>query len=120
MDKFQITTRQEDDIVIMYVKEFIDAHTALKFESSIDELIKQKKYKIILNFKDLNYISSAGLGVLMGFIEEVRDNGGDFKLVGLTQKVHKIFNLLGFTSLYDIFDSEEEAIQKFKKDSNKN
>jgi anti-sigma B factor antagonist len=66
---------------------------------------------------DLDYISSAGLGVFMGFIEEVREKGGDIKLSNLSQKVYKVFDLLGFPALFEICASEEEAKANFNKTS---
>ena len=66
-----------------------------------------------MDFKDLAYISSAGLGVFMAFIEKIRDGKGDIKLAGMTDKVYNIFDLLGFPLLYEIFSSEEEAVNKF-------
>jgi anti-sigma B factor antagonist len=49
----------------------------------------------------------------MGFIEEIRDNKGDIKLSNLTEKVYKVFDLLGFPALYQIFKEENEAANKY-------
>ena len=49
----------------------------------------------------------------LGFIEEIREKGGDIKLSNLKQKVFKVFDLLGFPALYEIYDEEDEAINKF-------
>ena len=68
-----------------------------------------------MNFKDLSYISSAGLGVFMAFIEKVRENEGDIKLSTMSDKVFNIFDLLGFPLLYEIFNTEDQAIKKFEK-----
>lgn len=67
----------------------------------------------MVNFKELTYISSAGLGVFMGFIEEVRDNKGDIKLTNMTPKIFRVFDLLGFPTLYEIRDDEQHALQSF-------
>jgi anti-sigma B factor antagonist len=64
---------------------------------------------------ELNYISSAGLGVFMGFIEEIREKNGDIKLSNMTDKVYKVFDLLGFPALYQIFKEEAEAEQEYSK-----
>ena len=83
-------------------------------ENALQELIDEKRYKIIVNFKELNYISSAGLGVFMGFIEDVRENQGDIKLTNMTPKIYRVFDLLGFPTLYEIFDDEQEAVIKYQ------
>jgi anti-sigma B factor antagonist len=50
----------------------------------------------------------------MAYIEEVREEGGDIKIAALQPKVFNVFDLLGFPMLFDIVETEEEAIRKFK------
>jgi anti-sigma B factor antagonist len=106
MENFEVVREDKSEISILRIKGFLDAHTAPKFEQSI---------QIIVSMTELNYISSAGLGVFMGFIEEIRENGGDIKLCCMSPKVFKVFDLLGFPALYEIYDKDDEAIQKFNK-----
>ncbi|MHB2150774.1 STAS domain-containing protein [Calditrichota bacterium LG25] len=113
MKGFQVTRTDKNDISVLYVAGFLDAHTVPQFESALNQLIEEKRYKIVVNFKDLDYISSAGLGVFMGFIEEVRSNQGDIKLCNLSERVYKVFDLLGFPALFEIFDDEAQAIKSF-------
>lgn len=115
MSGFKVTRVDKDDVTVLYLSGFLDAHTVPDFEKALQEAINEKRYKIIVNFKDLNYISSAGLGVFMGFIEEVRANDGDIKLSNLSPRVFKVFDLLGFPALFEIFDDEEQAMEKFLK-----
>jgi anti-sigma B factor antagonist len=116
MTDFKIVQCEKNGINIIELKGFLDAHTAPELEDAFQKLIKNKKYKIIVNFRDLSYISSAGLGVFMAFIEEVRKNEGDIKLTNMTPKVFNVFDLLGFPILYEIYGNEEDAIAKFLKD----
>lgn len=112
-----ISLNKEDknDITVIHIGGYLDAHTASKFEAAIQESTKSGKYKLILNFKELEYISSAGLGVIMGNIEEIRDHDGDIKMSDMTKKIFRVFDLVGFPSLYDIFDSQGEAESAFEK-----
>ncbi|MCH8980926.1 STAS domain-containing protein [candidate division KSB1 bacterium] len=100
---------------ILYLKGYLDAHTAPDLETEFQKLVDAKKYNIIVNFQDLSYISSAGLGVFMGFIEDIRKNGGDIKLSDMKPKIYRVFDLLGFPTLYDILDEEARALEKFGK-----
>ena len=111
--KFALTTKYSENISIIYLNGFLDAHTAPELEKAISELIESEKYNIIVNFNELEYISSAGLGVFMAFIEEVREKGGDIKLSNMQQRVFSVFDLLGFPLLFDITETEEQAISKF-------
>ncbi len=113
MKDFQVNRVDKGEVSILYLAGFLDAHTVPQFEKALEALIKEKRYKIVVNFKDLDYISSAGLGVFMGFIEEVRSNKGDIKLCNLSPRVFKVFDLLGFPALFEIYEDEEQAIGKF-------
>ncbi len=113
MAEFNTTLNEQGDISIIKLKGYLDAHTAPVLENKFNELINSNKYKIVVDFRDLAYISSAGLGVFMAYIEKVRENKGDIKLAAMSDKVYNIFDLLGFPLLYEIFKTEEEAIKKF-------
>jgi anti-sigma B factor antagonist len=113
MAEFNATIINKGEVSIINLAGFLDAHTAPALENKFTELIDQSKFKIVVNFKDLVYISSAGLGVFMAYIEKVRNNDGDIKLTSMSDKVFNIFDLLGFPLLYEIFDSEDEAINKY-------
>jgi anti-sigma B factor antagonist len=117
MNEFEVLVRDRDPVSILEIKGYLDAHTAPELEQAFQDSIDRKSYNLVVNFKDLSYISSAGLGVLMQFIEEVRDNKGDIKLTNMTPRVYNVFDLLGFPMLYEIFTDEEEAIEKFNNKS---
>ncbi len=113
MAEFSTSVKDQGDVSLVYLNGYLDAHTASVLENDFSELINQSKYKIVVNFKDLIYISSAGLGVFMAFIEKIRENNGDIKLTSMTDKVYNIFDLLGFPLLYEIYKEEDEAVKKF-------
>jgi len=113
MADFSTSIKERGDVSIINLKGFLDAHTAPALENNFTQLINSSKYKIVVNFEELAYISSAGLGVFMAYIESIRDNRGDIKLTNMSDKVFNIFDLLGFPLLYEIYKNEEEAIKKF-------
>jgi anti-sigma B factor antagonist len=113
MSGFEISQAEKDNVTVLYLKGFLDAHTAPQFEKALQQLIKNDKVKIIVNMDQLDYISSAGLGVIMGFIEEIREKNGDIKMSNLSTKVYRVFDLLGFPALYEIYENEDEAHSKF-------
>ena len=112
-DPFTIEKSAEAEISILSLKGYLDAHTAPAFERAIEQEIEAGRFKIIVECEQLTYISSAGLGVFMGFVEEVRENDGDLKICGLTPKVLQVFEMLGFQELYHILDGRQAALQKF-------
>ncbi len=114
MADFKIAQREHDSIQVLELKGYLDAHTAPKLEEAFQNLLKSERYNIVVNCRDLSYISSAGLGVFMAYIEDVRKHRGDIKLSNMTPKVFNVFDLLGFPLLYDILKDEQEAVQRFR------
>jgi len=112
---FNLNTVFEDGFSIISLEGYLDAHTAPKFEDAIQSEIDAGHFRIIVNCEKLNYISSAGLGVFMGFIEELRENGGDLKICGLIPKVKQIFDMLAFHEIYDICDDIPQAKELYSR-----
>ena len=113
MSDFKVQIRKINKASVIDLQGYLDAHTAAVLENHLMELINLGDVQIVVNFRDLQYISSAGLGVFMAYIEDVRDKNGDIKLCAMSPKVYNVFDLLGFPVLYDITESEQEALDKF-------
>ncbi len=114
MSELQVETRQVEEITLIYPRGYINAHTVRLFEGEIQKALDRKRYRIVVSGAGLTYIASAGLGALMGVIEEVRSGGGDIRLAELNETVRNIFDILGFNYLYRIFPSEVEAVLSFR------
>ena len=114
MADFNVSVRGDGSVSVVNLKGYLDAHTAPELESTFNKLIDGKIYRVVVNFSDLNYISSAGLGVFMAYVETMRENKGDIKFSNMTDNVYNIFDLLGFPMLYEFFKEETEAVAKFK------
>jgi anti-sigma B factor antagonist len=113
MSDFKIAQREKDAVNVLELKGYLDAHTAPKLEEAFQTLLRDERFRIVVNCKDLSYISSAGLGVFMAYIEDVRKNKGDIKLSNMSPKVYNVFDLLGFPLLYEIVKDEQDAINRF-------
>ena len=114
MSELSVSSREREGVVLLYPSGFINAHTVRIFEEALQRAIGSGCYQIVLSGQGLRYVASAGLGALMGVIEEVRGNGGDIRIAELNETVRNIFEMLGFNHLYRIFPSEQEAVQSFK------
>ena len=114
MSNFSVGFRSNGEIQVLSLKGELDAHTASELEAAIQKCQEDQRYQIIVNGSNLQYISSAGLGVFMAYIEELREQGGDIKIAALQPKVYNVFDLLGFPMLFDIVETEEEALALFE------
>jgi len=114
MSNFSVGFRSSSGVQVLDLQGELDAHTASELEAAIQKCQADQQYRILINGENLQYISSAGLGVFMAYIEEVREEGGDIKIAALQPKVYNVFDLLGFPMLFDITESEEAALAKFE------
>ena len=114
MAKFDVNITEEQEAVVLALVGYLDAHTAPEFEKNLQRVIQQNHYRIVVDLEQLRYISSAGLGVFMGFIEEIRENQGDIRFCNTDPKVYKIFELLGFPALFRFFSTREQALASFQ------
>jgi anti-sigma B factor antagonist len=114
MKHFYIRSKVDDKIAVLYPKGHLDAHNVERFEKEILKLVENKIVKIIVNCKDLNYISSAGMGIIMGYLDDVREQKGDIKLCSVNDRVYEIFDLVGFTDIYDFVEDEKVAVNRFQ------
>ena len=115
MSNFSVAFRECEGTTILDLHGELDAHTAPDLELAILQCKDSGQQNIVINGADLAYISSAGLGVFMAFIEEVRSASGDIKFVALQPKVFNVFDLLGFPLIFHIRESEEEALDLFNR-----
>ena len=76
--------------------------------------MKQGRFFLIVDLGNVDYISSAGWGIFISEIKSIRENSGDLKLVRMVPDVYEIFELLEFHHILDVYDTVDEAINKFE------
>lgn len=97
---------------IYELKGYIDAHTVLEFEKAIQQAIDGGTKRIVLDIGGLSYISSAGIGAMMGIARKLTQIQGDMVLLNPTPKVFAILDGLGFTRIFKISDNLPDALTK--------
>jgi anti-anti-sigma factor len=104
----------ETAVAVLDLEGVIDAHTFKKFDHYLTAAIDNKGPMLILNCEKLDYVSSAGIGVLAGATKRCRDQQGDLRLCGVNDKVKKIINLVGLQSMLRMYEGERGALMSFK------
>jgi|HubBroStandDraft_3_1064219.scaffolds.fasta_scaffold657216_1 anti-sigma B factor antagonist len=107
------TAMSNTAVSVLDIDGVLDINTVDNFENALQECLKKKQYKIILNLEKLTYISSAGIGVLVGNIKEIRKNRGDIKLAGASPEVYNVLDLLDLPGLFKIHKTERDAAAEF-------
>ena len=105
----QISTRTTNDIHIVGIAGSLDSNTSPEAQKSLDGVLASAK-KVALDFSQLDYISSAGLRVLLGAAKKLRASGGSLAMFGLNQSVREVFEISGFSTILSIYPSEAEAL----------
>ncbi|MBN2072191.1 MAG: STAS domain-containing protein [Candidatus Krumholzibacteriota bacterium] len=101
------------DISIISARGYVDTTTSAELEESLKRLLRKGRYDIVIDLKEVNYISSAGWGIFISEIKEIRENGGDLKLAAMTGDVYEVFELLEFQTILESYDSVEEAVLSY-------
>lgn len=97
----------------------MDAASAPQLKQHIDSLFEQGRYRIVLDLAKLDYIASPGLRVLIEARKRARDRkltdieGGDVRIANLPPRIKEVFDLTGFTSLFEIYNDTLEAVGSF-------
>ncbi len=108
----EITTNGIQDVSVVSVRGRIDAATAFDMEKELNKLILANSIKIIINFNDVEYISSGGLRILLSTAKALKNKNGDLRLCQLGDHVYKVFKLAGFTTIFNIYETEDEALKE--------
>lgn len=109
----KITTRNYDDVHIFNLNGYIDASNAHLLEEEFDKIVSQGHYKFVVNLKEVDYISSAGLRVFLSTIKSVKAQNGDLKLCEMNTTVNKILDMAGFSQIFDVCSTESESLANF-------
>ena len=105
----EISTRQSNDIHIVGIAGSLDSTTSPEAQKALDQVLAGAR-KVVLDFSKLDYISSAGLRVLLGAAKKLRGSGETLRMFGLNQSVREVFEISGFSTILAVYPSEAEAL----------
>ena len=109
----EISSRDEGEVKVVEVEGNLDTNTSPKAQEHLNGLLSGGSSKILINFAKLNYISSAGLRILLATAKQLRANGGDLRLCSLNQGVQDVFEISGFSSILSVHATEAGALDGF-------
>lgn len=109
----ELNENRQGDVVILSLSGRLDSNTADGFEEKLLGKIRGGEKLIVLDFSDLEYISSAGLRVLLKAARELKQTDGKMHLCELKDYIQEVFDLSGFVSFLPIYGSVDESVQAF-------
>ena len=114
----EVTHRQMQRLDLLTISGRLDPVAAAKLQEEINKLFNAGHWHILLDLGQLEYISSPALRVLVSARKRAREHGrgsdrGDVRIVNLQDRIRKVFDLVGFTGLFDIYDNMVDAVASF-------
>src|ERR671929_1142739 len=115
MAELDIKERQAGDVTVLDMEGRITiGEGSVALRSAIRRLLEEGKKKILLNLAGVGYIDSSGIGELVSSYTAINKEQGQLKLLNLTQKLQDLLAITKLLTVFDVYESEEEALSKFK------
>ena len=109
----QIKVEEKNGIKICSAEGDIDINTSPQVKKAFDKLVQTKSGRVVINLEKVAYIDSSGLATLVEVLKNFKGVGARLRLCNLSSKVKSLFEITKLEKLFDIKDSEEEAVQAF-------
>jgi anti-sigma B factor antagonist len=111
----KLTDRIVNDIVVLEPKgKIMGGPDATLLHDKLHEFIDQKKKKVVIDLAKVEWMNSTGLGILISGLTTMRNNGGELKLAGVTEKIESLLTITKLITVFENYDSVDQAVQSFK------
>jgi len=109
----EISSKKHVNINLVQVSGRLDAGSSPDLEKELVSLLESGEKDFLLDFAELDYISSVGLRVLLMAAKKAKAAGGKIVLNSLREHVHEVFEIAGFTAIFPIFSDRDEALGSY-------
>ncbi len=108
-----LTVGDAGEVKIVRIEGELNTLTSPDAEAQLTRLIDAGARKIVVNFEQLDYISSAGLYILLATAKQLRVGGGELRVCSLNDLVQEVFEMSGFDSILSVSKNEAAALKGF-------
>ena len=109
-----ITEREVGDVTVLDLNGLLVLDDGdVVFRDAINALITRGRQQFVVNLADVTYIDSAGIGMLISRFLAVKRQGGDMKIANLTTRSHRVMTITHLLTVFDAFNSVDDAVQSF-------
>jgi anti-sigma B factor antagonist len=109
----EITIHDSKEVKIVRFDGELETNTSHNAEVSLSKLMDEGVKKILVDFEKLDYISSAGLRVLLATAQKLKAEDGALRVCNLNETVQEVFDISGFSTILSVFKTESEALNEF-------
>ncbi len=115
MAELNINERQAGDVTVLDMSGKITiGEGSVALRTAIRRLLEEGKKRILLNLAGISYIDSSGIGELVSSYTAINKEGGQLKLLNLTQKIQDLLTITKLLTVFDVYESEADALNSFK------
>ena len=115
MAELNINERQAGDVTVLDMSGKITiGEGSVALRTAIRRLLEEGKKRILLNLAGVGYIDSSGIGELVSSYTAINKEGGQLKLLNLTQKIQDLLTITKLLTVFDVYDGEADALNSFK------
>ncbi len=109
----KVTTQEIDSVTVVRIEGNLDTNTSPEAQEHFDGLIENGASRILVDCEKVDYISSAGLRVLLATVKRLKAAGGGLRISGLNETVQEVFDISGFSTILAVFATKTEALKGF-------
>ena len=106
----EATVEEKGDVVVIRVKGRLDAASSPQLEKKINSIIDTGHFKLLLNMADVDYLSSAGMRLMLSVSKKLKQLEGKVIACSLNDDVVEVIKMAGFQQVLEIYPSEEEGL----------
>ncbi len=103
--------RTEDGSFLIGLEGDLDTKGALVMEDLMSQLFEQKMFRVVFDFEKVPFVSSAGVGILLGIVSSLREENGEVMLLNVSPKVKSVFRLLNLDDYFNMIDSRKSVVE---------
>lgn len=107
----QITNKKVGDAIVFYIDGDLTTTSSPEAQIEITEALESDQRLVVINVENVNFIASTGLRVILALGKKLKTTGAELVVCSMNKTTKSVFEMSGFTKLFKIFDTEEEALK---------
>ncbi|WP_287155300.1 STAS domain-containing protein [Candidatus Solincola tengchongensis] len=102
------------EIAVVRVSGVVDSETVEAFGETLERVMEEGCYNLVLDIEGLTYINTAGLSIIADAFKKCSQNRGSLKILRAAEPIRELLDVVRFTKIIDMFEDEGEALASFK------
>lgn len=107
-------SEQDDMIIISLTGKIMGGPEATEINEKFNQLIDDKKLKVVIDLNEVEWMNSSGLGILIGAVSLFKNNNGQLRIINVSERIQNLLKITKLAGIFETSNSLEEAISSFK------